>query len=221
MPLQLRLAAVVTAAIIAASTQRHYLASRLETESFVGFRSEISARSQLSLQDLKPIEVGDADALTSLLIPWDERTTLIHRIAVRDYKAGELVVRRDFEQLATEAVVKHPDEYLFQIDLPSSANLKASFQIGAKVGFLISKRGTSDSTESSISACGPFRLAARGAISKQLDPRILQSLSGNTVTLSVPEEPGRAIPERAQLLIEAATGQNAASIIGLYYPEHS
>jgi hypothetical protein len=218
MPIQLRLAAALTAAIIAAATQHQYLASRLETQQFISFRQPVKNGNEILAEHLQPAEIGSAKELDQLLIRWDDKIEVIGSRALRDYPAGELVTRRECEIYATRPVVPNSGEHLFTLELPSNIDVKSQFQIGDKVLFHISRKNSSHLADEAIEPCGPFDIRALGPITMNVPQRTLQAISGRQARLSVPIEPGKTVPDSVVRLLQAASGVKGTSIVSVSRP---
>lgn len=216
MPIQLRLAAIAAAAIIAAAAHRHHLARQLETGHFIAVSRALQFGATLTEGDLEPVTLASPRKLETLLIPWSYRQDYVGRVVARDYSAGELLVGRDMDQTALDLLTARPGEYLFKINLTMAREVQDSFQIHGVIGFLVRVPKSPGSTETKIVECGPFTLEGVGAVTKQIDRRLMQSVTSGTVALSTRAQPGKAIPDLALMLMEANDG---SSIVGLYYPE--
>lgn len=218
MPFHLRVATIAAAAIIAAAVHHRYLADQIEQRPFVGTQRATKLGGRLKPQDLTPIWLGgDLASLSRVLLPWDERSMALGNAVLRDYGAGELIVRRDVEATVTTPYVPRRQEYVFVVEMPNSLGLKNAFQIGSAVGFLLEvKRGPDNAAE--IQECGPFVIRQFGAVSRQVDQRLMQQLPTTSVTLSLPAAPHGQRPARAQELLNALSGHEQIHVIGLYHP---
>src|SRR5690349_19332701 len=99
MPIQLRIAAVVTAAVIAAAANHRYLADRLETHAYVSINHELKAGQRVGASDVKLVQLsGDLTALDRVLVRWTDRGGVIGQALRKEYAAGELIVYRDIDQ---------------------------------------------------------------------------------------------------------------------------
>jgi hypothetical protein len=218
MNFQVRLAAIVAAAVMTAALHHRYLASHGENREFVAAARAIKLGARPTGNDIQPILLaGDLATLSKVLIPWDERTMFIGSPVLREYGANELLVRRDVEASAITPYQPLANEYVFTVDLPESSGLKNSFQIGSPIGFLVQKPG-GDSSNTTVEECGPFMLRQIGPVSRQLDQRLLQQIPSGTVTLSLHATEDGSRPAQAQVLLNALSGQAGWRIIGFYKP---
>jgi len=218
MPMQIRIVAILAAAVITASTHHRYLANRLETHDFVATSRPLRMGKQPEKGDLQKMRLsGNLDVLSRQFVPWGERVIFVGMTLFRNYDGGELMMRRDAEQRAMGSYQPKSNEYVFTVSIPEIAGLKSSFQIGSPVGFLITYRDD-DSVEGRIEECGPFMLRQLGALSKQVDQAILGKVPSRSVTLSLPVTPEGALPALAHTLLNALEGIHNSRISGFYIP---
>src|SRR5262245_36457130 len=101
MSFQVRLAAIVAAAVMAAAIHHRSLASQSENREFVAAARAIKLGARPTGNDIQPVLLaGDLVTLSKVLIPWDERMMFIGSPVLREYGANELLVRRDVEASA-------------------------------------------------------------------------------------------------------------------------
>lgn len=219
MPFQLRLAAIVAAAVMTAAVHHRYLATQIEQREFVSAARALRIGEVPEAHDLQPIPLGgNLASLVNALVPWDERMMIVGTPLLRDFSAGELLARRDVEARAIGPYQPRGSEFVFVVELPDTTGLQNSFQIGSYIGFFLERRsGTGH--ETNIEECGPFVLRQYGPLSRQVDQRIMQQVSSRSVTLSLPAAPGGQRPARAQSLLNAVSGADGSRIIGLYHPQ--
>lgn len=218
MPIQVRIAAIVAAAVMTATIHHRYIVTQIEQRSFVATTKSFQVGQKPQLRDLTQISLGgDVALLSKVLVPWEERAMIVDNPVLRDFTAGELLIRRDVEVRVISPYQPRKDEYVFVVDIPDSVGLRSSFQIGSAVGFLLENQG-SDSNAARIEECGPFIVRQFGAISRQVDPRIMQHLGTSSVTLSLTMSANGQHRANAQKLLSALSGGNESRLVGLYHP---
>jgi len=219
MPFQLRIAAIVAAAVMTAAVHHRYLATKAEQKLFVAAGRPIKVGATPDKADLQPIALGgDLGALENLLVAWDDWILVARSPSQRAYMSGELFVRRDVALDVTSPYRRQEGEYVIVVELPKIEELKSSFRIGSPVGFLIESQAAADRA-AAIQECGPFTLRQVGPISQQLDSRLMQQIPTGVVTLSTTAAPGGKRPALAQRLLNAISGIDGSRIIGLYNPK--
>lgn len=218
MPLQLRLAVILSAAVIAGAVHHRYLNQRLETQPFVAARRALSPGLTIKDSDLAPLTLGGPfTPLQEPLVPWDDRMLIVGSQVRWQYKAGELLLRRDVEQDVLEPYKPSEGEYVFTVDLPPSIKIMSRFNIGSEVGFLIAASDSADARD--LRQCGPFVLRQIGQVSKRVTPHVMRGMPTDEVTLTVPLSPNGGIPDLAKELVNATQGD--MRIVGLYDPRQS
>jgi len=218
MPFQLRIAAIIAAAIMTAAVHHRYLATQAQQKLFVAAGRPIKVGVTPDRSDLQPIALGgDLEALENSLVAWDDWILVARSPSQRAYMPGELFARRDVDMDVTKPYRCQEDEYVMVVKLPKIDELKSSFRIGSPVGFLIESKAAVDRA-AAIQECGPFILRQIGPISQQLDSRVMQQIPSGVVTLSTTAAPGGKRPALAQQLLNAVSGVDGSQIIALYNP---
>ena len=217
MPLRIRLAAVFAAAVMTATAHHHYLQTQIDERQFVASAKSLLIGTRPQECDLRPVTLGgDLDALTKILVRWEDRAMITGTPVLHEFAAGELLIRRDLDVRAVAPYQPVPGEYAFIVELPNAVGLKTAFPIGSSVGFTIETRDASG--HATLAQCGPFVLRQIGGVSRQVDPRLMEQLSSTTVTLSLPAAHAGAQPARVQQLLSAIKGTNNSQIVSLYHP---
>jgi hypothetical protein len=218
MPLQLRIAAIIAAAVMTAAVHHRYMATQAEQKLFVAAARPIKIGDTPERSDLQPIALGgDLGALESSLVAWDNWILVARSPSQRTYMPGELFARHDVDMDVTKPYQRQEGEYVIVVKLPRIDELKSSFRIGSPVGFLIESKAAVDRT-AAIQECGPFILRQIGPISQQLDSRVMQKIPSAVVKLSTTAAPGGKRPALAQQLLNAVSGVDGSQIIALYNP---
>jgi hypothetical protein len=213
MPIQLKLAFILAAAILAAAANHRYVSSQIQVEQFVAARAELEMGHHFTHADLSPIQLGgDVDLASLSLVPWGERSLLLGQPAARTIRAGELLMRSDTESII-RPVRADPRDYVFTVKTADLGEFAGMFQIGEPVLFVLGSPVTNG--KFAEKECGPFTVRALGVLSVQLDPAAMSKLKPTTITLSAPRRKDGGPPASVNQLLDVLSRRSDHKIVAL------